>query len=77
MFNQNLINKLFEDESRSGMTVTPDRIWVIYRHWRDHEYEFHIDKNLDTLYRFNFVKNENAKNKLIEFLKSIKMWEEK
>lgn len=76
VFNQKLIDKLYEDESRSGMTATPDSVWVIYRHYRDSHYEFHIDKNLETLYRFELVKTGNTKERLIAFLKSIEMWEE-
>lgn len=77
VFNQKLIDKLYEDESRSGMTATPNSVWVIYRHYRDTHYEFHIDKNLETLYRFELVKTGNTKERLIAFLKSIRMWEEK
>jgi hypothetical protein len=76
MFNDELIDRLFA-EDKDLMTVSPDSVWVIYKFDRGAKFEIRIEKNLDTLYRFYLEKNETVRERLIDFIKSVNLWEEK
>ena len=76
MFSKYLINKLF-NEDKDLMTVSPDSKWVIYKFVRDTgKYEIRIESNYNTVYRMFFEINETSKDRLIRFLKEVKLWEE-
>jgi hypothetical protein len=76
MFNNELIDRLFA-EDKDLMTVSPDSVWVIYKFIRDTgKYEIRIESNYNTVYRMFFEINETSKERLIRFLKEVKLWEE-
>jgi len=76
MFNTELIDRLFA-EDKDLMTVSPDSVWVIYKFVRDTgKYEIRIESNYNTVYRMYFEINKISKERLIEFLKEVKLWEE-
>jgi hypothetical protein len=76
MFNNELIDRLFA-EDKDLMTVSPDSVWVIYKFIRDTgKYEIRIESNYNTVYRMFFEINETSKDRLIKFLKEVKLWEE-
>ena len=76
MFNTELIDRLFA-EDKDLMTVSPDSVWVIYKFVRDTgKYEIRIESNYNTVYRMFFEINETSKDRLIRFLKEVKLWEE-
>lgn len=77
MFNNQLLDRLFA-EDKDLMTVSPDSVWVIYKCIRDNgKYEVRIESNQDTVYRMYFTINETSKDRLIEFLKEVNLWEDK
>lgn len=77
MFNNELIDRLFA-EDKDLMTVSPDGVWVIYKFVRDGgKYEIRIESDYNTVYRVYFEINKTSKERLIEYIKSIGMWEEK
>lgn len=77
MFNNELIDRLFA-EDKDLMTVSPDGGWVIYKFVRDgSKYEIRIESDYNTVYRVYFEINNTSKERLIEYIKSIGMWEEK
>lgn len=76
MFNDELIDRLFA-EDKDLMTVSPDKVWVIYKFVRDTgKYEIRIESNFNTVYRMFFEINETSKDRLIKFLKEVKLWGE-
>jgi hypothetical protein len=76
MFNTELIDRLFA-EDKDLMTVSPDSVWVIYKFVRDTgKYEIRIESNYNTVYRMFFEINETSKDRLIRFLKEVKLWQE-
>lgn len=76
MFNFNTIERLFA-EDKDLLAVTPDSKWVIYKFDRGEEYEIRIETNFEAVHSIFLEKDNYKKDKLIEFIKEVGLWETK